>query len=170
MSATRIRRIFILAELFLTILILFSSSYPVNGDKNEALSAYENADDAIKIAVRHLSEFNGADSSLTELKTRLNEAAAYLDASWLALLDMDYERSIQNSQASQSISVEVVAELASSGKPVSGVFEILDTQLTFMLLEALTVSVFMYIVWRRLRTFYLNNMLRSKPEVKKRES
>ena len=170
MITTRAKRIIFLLSVYLIILNTNLMTCTASGDSEEALSVYANADDTIKIAVNSLSKLTTTDRSIINIKTNLNEAAYYLDASWTAIMNQDYENSIRYSQTAQRISADVLKEISALDKPTSGLGKILDLQITYTLVEAITLSVIMFTVLEKLKTFYVKMILNSKLEVNKDES
>ena len=161
------RKLFTLILFFITLTAV--AERPVYCDRSDALSAYENADDSIKLAVKTLLKLDNEELELG-LNDRINDAIGNLDASWVSLENMDYERSIEYSHTAQSIAIEVLADASSLVNRDAGLLKVLDSKITSMLIEAFTLSLVTYVALRRLNAFYVDKMLKETPEANTFES
>jgi hypothetical protein len=155
--------------ILLFFLIIGTELKPVSGDANQANLWYNTADQSIKTAFAHLSDLNADGIDVYMLIQYLNGAAEKLADSQRAIINGDYDNALLLSQEAYKISLDTMNMAGFLKQQGVGLSQRFNTGLALVILEVLIVSFVTYFGWRIVKEYYVEKLLKMKPEVNENE-
>lgn len=151
----------------LVVVVFLSINYCYAAYETEASVKLDAAGEYVELAFLSVNDLERMGGDISSLVVDLKEAIQYFDGSKHALESGDFTESVLLSRKAVSESEEIIYEafnLKQVAKIKSG--NLLRNQVIFSSLYSLLILVLGYIFWRFIKSYYLHQIMRAKPEVR----